>query len=433
MNQYKHKSLPVVISLVALFFIFSCGQRPIGYGVILWSQDESVIESGTITPVYSESRLQKTYDIGVPGTDTIITVENWRISFFNRRGDAEAYANRYREFGNLIGISLMNGLPIRREPRSNADRVYRLRKGEMVKILDRSETTSVEGGSESYWYHVLTEGGVSGYCFGHALNVGTFKDLLKEAEPPEKDPVLTRILKNTWRPEYFKTLINRRTVDLNRIQPEYGLFPDSAGKTIKIVTPSHSIDFVYSAITPSGVNSYVFEDTPLQISVISDSEIEVRYTAYQKEYREIYTILNYDIEEIIKNEVERRDKLFEQLIGMGNSFTSSAYGTLKVEEDRTFIWQDYSKLVPNVIPSGLMGTGKIEFSLFLTPELQEIYDGVVTFAFTAPGEEKRVSFLYRLQENGVRFLYIPEGDIRDMTVTRENPFPLIIFFTVEKS
>jgi hypothetical protein len=70
--------------------------------------------------------------------------------------------------------AVQDGLPIRSEPDNGARRVYRLKQGEIVKVLSRAERSPAMSGDTPLpgeWLKVLTDDGSSGYCFSYRLKL----------------------------------------------------------------------------------------------------------------------------------------------------------------------------------------------------------------------------------------------------------------------
>ena len=136
-------------------------------------------------------------------------------------------------------------------------------------------------------------------------------------------------------------------------------------------------------------------------------------------------------EEIIQQENDRRDTLFSKILALSSSYYSSNYGQLQFLSGGHFLWSGYQLLSPSVIPSGSGSSGLVSFEYFLGNSLKDSYDGVISFNFES--SQKKVSFLYRLEENGIRLEEIPESNIRNNVVQNRKISPLILFFTAQEN
>ncbi|MDR2103355.1 MAG: SH3 domain-containing protein, partial [Treponema sp.] len=93
-------------------------------------------------------------------------------------GRGKAARQRAADFAPLAltyAETLQDGLPIREEPDNGARRVYRLKIGQIIKILAKvpgNPAISTTGDPlPGDWYQVLTEDGSTGYCFSYRLRL----------------------------------------------------------------------------------------------------------------------------------------------------------------------------------------------------------------------------------------------------------------------
>jgi len=151
-----------------------------GYGVLLWSLDEPEVISGAVLPVYVKSNIEKKWIVGFPETPDSNKKVKFEIPFTQleyhptKRRALEA-AEIFAPHAMSYAENLLDGLPIRDVPDNNARRVYRLRSGEVIKILGLSEGIPPIGTSgdplPGDWYKVMTNDGVSGFCFSNRLRI----------------------------------------------------------------------------------------------------------------------------------------------------------------------------------------------------------------------------------------------------------------------
>ncbi len=421
--------------LVTLFA--SCGPRTIGYGVILWSENENVLPTGSVVRVVDQSRISNTYTVLPPaksaGSSSNKTVETaqWRLSFFSDLKSANAFQASFAPYAKVYARSEKNALPIRAEASPSADMVYKLRQGEIMKVLRKSDAPSNESGFESYWYDVLTEGGVSGWVFGYLLTVYDQGPGLTAPQPaPDVDPVLANIMGTIWRPSYYGQMIDSGNYDLARFKTDYGFFPDPEKKRFTLSLPDYSIAFDYSALQKVESNRYAVQGTSLLITVRNDSELSLQYSYKGNITSTVVDKIDQNVADLITAEQKRRDDLYKAFIDHGNTLSSTAYGEIRLAPDKSFTWTDFRTLVPNVIPRTATGSGKVGFPLYLDKSLKTKFDGVLTFNMNGTDNTQDASFLYAFASDGVRFVYVPSQDITDNVVQRESFSPVIIFFTL---
>ena len=416
-----------VITVIFCFSYISCGNKSIGYGLVLWSPDEGKVSTGRIIPIAEESGIAGTYTLSL-GNDDTFEVPQWRVRFFKKKKAAQAYADAHKPFLKTIAITKIDGLRVRTQPDGSAQPVYKLRQFETVKVLERSEKKSKEGEYEDYWYKVLTKSGTSGWCFGYTVMLREIGEEAAEEVVQEEDPYLSKLLSNTWRPEYFIAAIRDGRIDLEDFQRSIGLFPRPEEGKIILNTKHASTIFEYSKIVTVRQGVYLFEGTSLRITMLNLERLHVEYQEKGNYIQKTYAIITEDIDQIIKKEQQRRGDIYASLVSSGSRLESDNYGTIIIESYSKFRWEDYWRLVPDVIPAEAGAEGKVDFNLFLTDELKEKYDGAVTFTFLKK-KEKPAAFLFSRTESGIRFVYVPKDNIEGSLIKQEPAFPIIIFFT----
>jgi hypothetical protein len=276
-------------ALIATALILaSCSPR-LGWGLVLWTAPEGPLPAGSIVPVYIKSNIQKLYVVGVPGLqgkdkNKKIELPLWQIDLFGSRGAAAARAKALGPNISLYMIAARDGLPLRDKPSNTlGKKVFRLREGQTVKVLDKVEGEQVSTGGEvlpGYWYLVLADDGTRGYIFSYALRL---YDEAKEGPPviASANQALSGrvdlIFSRSWRPEYFQEMLDDSRVDLDYFSLRYGLFVDAIRKQVRVELPAASEVFDYSDITEtSGV--YAFVGTPLRIKIETDKRLLVSWT-----------------------------------------------------------------------------------------------------------------------------------------------------------
>ena len=423
------RRLAVAVALAATVTLSSCSTRLIGHGVVLWSPDESRLETGAMIGITETLRITNTY-VYLDAAGTKQEIATWRVRFFEEESEAAAFAERYGEFERIFARVNQNGLPVRNEMSRFSERVYRLQQNEEIKVLDRSEEMQNEGGLIAYWYNVLTSDGTVGWVFGHHLTVyDSLTGIVEEADT-DADPFIEALLTETWRPEYYRDMIDTRRIDLARFTTAHGLFPDPDQGRFTLVLPDHTRRLEYSEIREIGARQYELVRTSAIVTFHDRSQITLRYPHDGSSRIVNFVAISRDIEEIIAEERERRDALFERLVEHGETVTSANYGRIRLLPNNRFVWRGFELLVRNgIVPQGTPESGSIDFPLFLPSELSARYDGALAFRFDDVATPAR--FLYTLEPDGVRLRFIPDRFITDALVTSEPPATIVIFFTRE--
>lgn len=417
---------------IGLFLVLlaSCGPSRIGYGLVLWSADEAVLATGTVTPVYEESRLKQSYTVPKAGGKETVEVPTWRIRFFNKKGEAEAAAKEFAAVKDLFAISNRKALPIREKPDRLSERTYKLRENETVKILSKSDIPADENGLKGFWYEVLTEGGVSGYCFNYYLTLVDRKTNTRVSTggSPYEDAAAD-ILTSNWRPAFFRDMVNEKRVDLLKFKPEYGLFIVSESRQIRIVLPNVNLAFPFKQIREATPGIFIAEGSSIQMQLRGRTELTVQYTTSGSTQSAQFVAFDQEVEEVIAKERERRKSLYDAFVSKGKSLKSTAYGDITLGERNEFAWTGYQRLIQPAMIQGVKPSGKVEFSCFIGKEIREKFDGIIVFRFEADPVPKSAVFFYKFTEQGVQFTLIPRNHVEDSIVRRMSPKPLVIFFS----
>lgn len=430
---------------------FSSCSRLLGWGVLLWSLEDPAIPSGTVLPVYIRSNIDQVWVAGIPGAFKTPGIEIdkfeiplWQLELVGGKGAAEKRAAAFSEFALTYAETMQDGLPIRDNPDNSARRVYRLKIGQIVKVLARvpgNPAISASGDPlPGEWYQVLTEDGTTGYCFSYRLTFfeheGGPLAISRASEEKVEDPDLDLVLSKTWSPDWYGAMVSSRKIDLEDLSRKWYFSPGQDSGLAHIYLPAVDKIFSYTAIRPLGNRSWRFEGAPLQMSLRSDTTLAVQYTESGGTPRTLlFVALSMDVEDLIIQETERRAALFQTIYTQGPVFSSANYGTLSFSEEGKFSWTGYERLVPQVIPPLTAGTGQVVMGLFLAASLEDRYNGAFSFRFggieTAGGAAEAggtVHFMYTLDSQGLRMEYVSPENIEGVTVTRRAASPMVIYF-----
>jgi hypothetical protein len=409
-----------------------------GYGILLWANEDPQIFSGTVLPVYIRSNIDHVWVVGVPNDSKLIEVPLSLLEFSGSKRKAEKRANEFAHYAPVYAQNLQDGLPIRDAPDNGSRRVYRLRPGEIIKIIDKVEGNppiSTTGDPlPGEWFLVLTHEGIKGYCFSYRLkifehNSGTLlaaPSSLKEKAP---DPDLEMVLSRKWSSESYQQMINTRRININDLENDYRFDPGQDTGIAKIILPDIQKEFIYEGIYPDGEQAWRFEGTNLQMNLRTNTTLAVQYVEDTGSRRTLlFHALSADIDDIIAQENNRREAQITAIYNYGPVFTSNNYGTISLSESGEFLWTGYDLLVPQYIPYSSRGTGKIIMDIFLSNTLAEQYSGALTFIFTDVTPNRNICFMYGLDNQSLRLEIAPDSSIEDITVTRRSPSPMVMYF-----
>lgn len=412
-----------------------------GYGVLLWNVPEHGLEGGDIVPVYIKSNISNVYVIGL-GTGKSekkekIEVPLWQLTEPESKSRAAKTARRYDEFKHTYATVVLDGLPMRAEPVNTARQVYRLRKDESIKVLYKGSGQAVMAGANSAlegdWYRVLTSDGTQGWCFSYNLR---FYEMDKNGqrlggeEVVESDGLseeVEQILSAVWYPDSYKSMIDSGRIDVEKLNPSYMFHLDLDSKILYFNMPKIYKSWEYTGFTKFSGNEYKLNDIPIVLTVRRSDFVVVRYTGESGKPEDFNLVtIEQDLNELVQNERTRRDAEYKKIFDFGPNFRSSSYGNLEFREDKSFSWTNNRLLAPSIIPS-VRNRGTAEIKYFLSRSLSANYNGIITFSFD--GIDKEVNFLYRIEENGLRFEDASGATIKNNIVTERSLSPLVIFFS----
>lgn len=434
------RKFPVFLFAITIFFLSiittSCS-RLLGYGVLLWSLPDEELYSGDIVPVFIRSNISNVYVIGTGDSkEDKKEIPLWQIELFKSKKAAEEYVAMLGEYTHIYGETVKDGLPMRSVPENLSDRVYRLREGQRIKILKKGEGAPVMSGStalEGDWLYAITDDGVKGWVFSYNLRLYDENDegaINLNTTVDTEDRVLTEVLAKNWYPDSYREMLSSKRINLEEINPSYGFFPGKQAGVVRIAVDGFSLSMPFSGITKEENNVYRFDGTSVRMTVRGSDTLLVQCTDSDGVPMNLFFVtMDITPEEIIQQENDRRDNLFNKILVKSSSYYSSNYGQLQFLPGRHFLWSGYQLLSPSIIPAGSGSAGTVGFEYFLANSLKDAYDGVISFNFES--SQKQVNFLYKLEENGIRLEEIPAGNIKNNVVQNRKISPLILFFTAQ--
>jgi len=416
---------------------------------LLWSTEDPVILSGTILPVYIKSNIDKVWVVGIPESsrhdkkgNNKIEIPLSQLNFAGSKKKAKALAAQFAYYAPIYAENLQDGLPIRDNPDNGARRVYKLRTGEIIKVLDKVDGNppiSMTGDPlPGDWFKVLTQNGITGYCFSFRLKVfnhyeGPIQAVHGTRVEAAPDPDLDRVLSKKWSPESYLQMINAQRININELEKNYRFDPGQDSGIAKIILPDMEKEFVYEGIIPDGERSWLFEGTGLQMSLRTNNSLAVQFMEGTGLKRTLlFVALSADVEDLIMQENARRESQFASIFNSGPVFTSNNYGTITFTPTGGFLWTGFDLLIPHIIPRDTRGDGHVYMDLFITPSFEERYNGACTFKFS-DNPKSVIRFMYNLDNQGLRLEVLPDFAVEDITVTRRASSPVVLYFFRDSS
>jgi len=410
---------------------------------LLWATEDPQIASGTVLPVYIRSNIDKVWVVGVPETSRKIEIPLTRLEFAGSKRKAQKRAHEFAGYAKIYAENMQDGLPVREDPDNGSRRVYRLRPGEIIKILEKAEGNppiSATGEPlDGDWYLVLTGDGVRGYCFSYRLklfehNQGPLLAASAARRETINDPDLEMVLSRTWSPESYQQMINSRRIDIAELEKKYRFDPGQDAGIAKIFLPDIEMEFKYESIYQDGERAWRFEGSDLQMNLRTNTTLAVQFLDSTGSRRTLlFSALGADIDDIILQENTRRETQYMTIYNHGPVFTSNNYGTIKFTESHGFTWTGFDLLVPHLIPASSRGTGRVYMDVFLSTSLAERYTGAFTFRLTDVIPNRNLIFMYGLDNQGLRLEVVPDFGVEDVTVTRRETSPMVLYFFRDSS
>jgi hypothetical protein len=435
-----------VFALFPFLTFFACS-KTIGWGVLLWYVEEPAIPSGTVLPVYVRSNIEQVWIAGVPEAyrsdenDEMIEIPLAHLELTKNKKAAEKRALDFQEYAHTYAETLQDGLPVRDQPENNSRRVYRLRAGEIVKVLRKAQGVSAISTTGAPlpgdWLLILTENGATGYCFSYRLRLFEHETGSLAQEQPDIDTAgdagLDSMLSRVWYPEFYGTMVASGKINIESLSRGWGFDSGTESGTARIFLPNIDLKFPYSRIKKEADRSWIFEGSTLRVSLRSESSLLVQYEDQNGQKKSAaFVTLSETAENIIRKENERRQALFQAIYVNGPSFSSVNFGTITFTSERRFRWDGAANLPPGILGESALHSGSVDMGRYLDKTLEGSYNGAFALIFdVASGAKDELTFLYSMEPQGIRLEYVPAANLDGLTVTRSDTPSLVLYFSAE--
>lgn len=397
--------------------LMSCSNK-MGYFLVVWPEEGVEIENSSILPIKSESNLRGTYILSL-GNKKYAEIDKFRGFYFKKEEEAAAFREILEPFRNSYAYAKKK-TPVREEASELSSRIYILRESQIIKVIGRGEEKVKIGETlEGYWYRIITDDGVTGYCFDR--NLAFFEDDGSEKQGPktEKKQYLDKFFAETWYPEAYKETAESPYPLLSRLRSGEHLKGDRDKKEVVLVTGDSEIRFRYTSVTEVNDNTFVLGGTPLELLFYPDGKLFIRYSHKGTDCSGFYVLLEKPLEEYIAAETEKKEQEYAELLGGDTAFfISENGGVLGFDSTRSFYWGEHYGL-EEIIPPEYGVRGLVGNSCYVSRSLSRSrgYKGVLTLTFTDSAAE--LDFIYRKLKSGIlELVYIPSEYIQDGVVSR---------------
>ena len=433
------KRILFFLFILSSFFLISCKDKVIGYSVVLWNNPEQEIKSGDVLPVYIKSNISHVYiagkNLNLKENEQKIEIPLWQLTEPVKKNKLSSVKEKYQENARTYANVKTDGLPCRAEPVNTAKQVYRLRKGEIIKILYKGNGQSPMTGGKPLpgeWYKILTDNGTTGWCFSYNLDLFETDDNGNRiggndfVDEVQEDEIYKLIVSNVWYPEEFRSLIDLEDIDLSKIHPSYRFTIDEENKKVSLNTQKIHESWIYEGYSKIDDREYELKNISIKIIYRKADYIVVRYTDETGKPQDLnFVTIKEDLNEIISKEKQRRSEELMNLWYKG-PYSSQSYGKLSFTEDNLFKWTGFKLLVPSVIPAGSKNNGSAQIKYSVSKTLKKDYDGIVTFTFE--GSSQEINFLYKMDDGGLKLEDTIGASFKGNQITSRGVSPVIIFF-----
>jgi hypothetical protein len=426
----------------------------LGYGVVLWNQEEHDLDDNTIVPVYVRSSILKVYVIALPDTGEKIEVPIWQVTEPKSRKEARALQQQYAQYQHYYARVLSDGLPVRSHTVNTSRQVYRLRKGEVLRVLYKGEGEAVIAGNAALdgdWFRVLTEDGTQGWFFSRYLQIYNAHeenraDIAASTETMALvEDTIAGLFSRPWYPEAYRSMVDSGKIDLSLLDPTQGFSVDRNTRIAHLKIPDFAGDFPFTGISQGTSASYTLDNSPIIITPRGADMLIVSYVNGRNlPVSQNFVTLSKDIAEVIRDERLRRQRIYDNFVRLGPRFENPQYGTITFTGSAPPVGtEDEMPRNDATLTVEWMGNnldriggerGLVSFKYFLSDRMRTIYDGVITFTFdTSPGADSpgENNFFYHLLENAIQLEAAGTSAPPDNTFTGRNANPVVMLFSKE--
>ena len=148
MKILRHLHRIYIFSFLLILVVLTGCNNKMGYFLVYWPEDFSVMGCADLFPIKSESHLRKTHILEL-GNNKYAEIASFRGFVFRTKEEAKAAQSELWQYKDLFAYAEAK-TPVRETPDVQSARVYILREGQVIKIIDRGKE-KVQLGS---WYWI---------------------------------------------------------------------------------------------------------------------------------------------------------------------------------------------------------------------------------------------------------------------------------------
>ena len=406
-----------------LFFLFillaltSCNNK-MGYFLVAWPEDFSVMGCADLFPIRSESHLRKTHILNL-GNNKYAEIASFRGFVFRTLQEAKAAQSELWEFKDLFAYADAK-TPVRETPDVQSARVYILREGQVVKIIGRGkEKVQLGDHLSGYWYKVITDDGIIGYCFDRNLNIYMDDGKGNSTRTIDITMFTDRFFGSPWYPVEYREEMEEDYPDLAILRDGRCLWGDLEKKEISLRDGKKEINFSFSEVKQQSQNRILFVGSSIDVSFYPDGRIFVRYSDEGVDRSEFFTTLDRPLQDYIAEQNKLKTQEYNILLRRVEYYESPESGRLRFNSNKTFVWTERYDKMADFIPAANGDKGVVDNRRYVSEKLKKSrgYDGVITMTFSRTA--KAMSFIFKRLTNGdLQLIYVPEDFFKGLVITR---------------
>ncbi len=406
-----------------LFFLFillaltGCDNK-MGYFLVAWPEDFSVMGCADLFPVRSESHLRKTHILNL-GNNKYAEIASFRGFVFRTLQEAKAAQSELWEFKDLFAYADAK-TPVRETPDVQSARVYILREGQVIKIIGRGkEKVQLGEHLSGYWYKVITDDGIIGYCFDRNLTIYMDDGKGNSTRTVDITMFTDRFFGSPWYPVEYREEMEEDYPDLAVLRDGRCLWGDLEKKEINLRDGKKEINFSFSEVKQQSQNRILFVGSSIDVSFYPDGRIFVRYSDEGVDRSEFFTTLDTPLQDYITAQNRLKSNEYSILLRRVEYYESPENGRLRFNSDKTFVWTERYDTMADFIPAANGDKGVVDNRRYVSEKLKKSrgYDGVITMTFSRTA--KAMSFIFKRLTNGdLQLIYVPEDCFKGLVITR---------------
>lgn len=403
--------------LLILVVLTGCNNK-MGYFLVYWPEDFSVMGCADLFPIKSESHLRKTHILEL-GNNKYAEIASFRGLVFRTKEEAKAAQSELWQYKDLFAYAEAK-TPVRETPDVQSARVYILREGQVIKIIDKGkEKVQLGERLSGYWYKIITDDGIIGYCFDKNLTIYMDDGKGNSTRTVDITMFTDRFFGNQWYPLEYKEEMSEDYPDLAILRDGRCLWGDLEKKDIILRDGKKEIKFKFTEVKQQSQNRILFVGSSIDVSFYPDGRLFVRYSDDGVDRAEFFTTLDTPLQDFIAEQNRIKSEEYALLRERVQYYESPDNGRLMFNSDKTFVWTDRYDVMDEFIPAANGTNGIVENMRYVSAKLKKSggYNGVITLTFSRTAKE--MSFVFKRLTNGdLQLIYVPEDSFKGLIVTR---------------